>query len=135
MVLRYGSWSSPRCVRGKARRSTSWLLLPAVMREGLVRLRHLVGVVLLLHGVAATVRRIDELGREALAHRLLAAIARVHDQPTHRQGHATLGPNLDRNLVGGAADPTALDLELRLHVVERLAEDLERVLLEAIADH
>ena len=46
---------------------------------------------------------------------------------------AALGADLDGDLVGRAADAPALDLELRLHVVERLAEDLERLLLEALA--
>src|SRR5690606_40963008 len=39
-----------------------------------------------------------------------------------------------RNLVGGATHATALHLELRLDVVEGLAEHLDGVLLEAIGD-
>ena len=73
-------------------------------------------------------RGVDELGREALAHRLLAAVAGVRDEPAHREGDAALGANLDRDLVGRAADAAALHFELRLDVVERLAEDLERAL-------
>src|SRR5437868_5288614 len=104
------------------------------MREGLVRLRHLVRVVLLLHRVAAVLRRIDELRREALPHRLLTTRTRVRHEPTHRQGDATLGANLDGDLIRRATDATALHLELRLHVVERLPEDVDRLFLEAIAD-
>src|SRR5688500_10148383 len=60
--------------------------LPAVVGEGLVRVGHLVRVVLLLHGVAAELRSIDQLGCQALTHRLLAAITRVRYQPAHCQG-------------------------------------------------
>ena len=38
-----------------------------------------------------------------------------------------VGANLDRHLVGGAADATGLHLDHRLHVVERLVEDFERL--------
>src|SRR5262249_38426889 len=108
--------------------------LPAVVREGLVGLRHLVRVVLLLHCVAAALGGIDELSGQALAHRLFTALTRVRYDPAHRQGDAPLRPDFDRNLVGCAADSTALHLELRLHVVESLTEDLHRILLEALAD-
>src|SRR5580698_7511380 len=97
-----------------ALRPRKWGLkgLPAVVREGLVGFGHLVRVVLLLHGVAATVGRIDELGGEALAHRLLSAVAGVEHQPAHGQGHAPLGADLDGNLVRGTADAPALNLQL-----------------------
>ena len=104
------------------------------MGEGLVGLGHLVRVVALLHRVAAVLRGVDELGGEPLAHRLLAAVARVRDEPAHRQRDAALRADLDGDLVGRATDAAALDLELRLHVVERLAEDLERLFLEALLD-
>src|SRR5882757_7673056 len=101
------------------------------MSERLVGVGHFVRVVLLLHGVAAKLRCVDQLGREALAHRLLATVARVRHQPTHGQSHATLGANFDRNLVGGTTNAAALHFQLGLDVVERLAEDLERVFFEA----
>jgi hypothetical protein len=49
--------------------------LPAVVGERLVGVCHAVRVVLLLDGATTILCCIDELGREALAHRLLAAIA------------------------------------------------------------
>src|SRR5689334_11084280 len=59
---------------------------PTIVRERLVGFRHLVRVVALLHRVSTVLRRVDQLGRQALAHRLFAAAARVRDQPAHGQG-------------------------------------------------
>src|SRR5687768_13119372 len=53
------------------------------MRERLVRFRHAVHFLALLHRAATAFRRIHELGRETLAHRLLAALARRFAQPPH----------------------------------------------------
>src|SRR5690606_5384100 len=102
--------------------------LPAIVGKRLVGVCHLVSVVFLLHGVAAQLRSVDELGGQALAHGFFTAASRVADQPAHAERHASLGTNLDRNLIGGSTDTPALDLELGLHVVERLAEHLERLL-------
>src|SRR5436305_9913892 len=43
---------------------------PAVVREGLVRLGHLVGVLAPLHCGTQTVARVEQLVHEALGHRL-----------------------------------------------------------------
>src|SRR5436190_23543081 len=59
--------------------------LPAVVRERLVRVCHLVDVFALLHRVATVLRRIDDLVREAVLHRLLVAVAGVLDQPAHTE--------------------------------------------------
>src|SRR5262245_54441228 len=86
------------CVRGMVWSLVSGLSLPAVVGEGLVGLGHLVRVVLLLHGAAAEVRRVEELGRELLAHRLLSALRRVLDDPADRQRRPPVGPDLDGHL-------------------------------------
>src|SRR5690242_17848531 len=59
--------------------------LPAVVRECLVGVGHLVNVFALLHRVAAVLRGVDDLVREAIHHRLLVALARVLDDPAHAQ--------------------------------------------------
>src|SRR5438876_11477734 len=69
--------------------------LPPVMREGAVRLRHPVRVFLLLYRLAFALRRQDQLGGQALGHRLLFARAAVLDDPTHPQRGAPLGPYFD----------------------------------------
>ena len=65
----------------------------------------------------------------------LAALARVEREPAHRQRDTAVLANLDRHLVRGAADAAALDLDLGLARVERLAERVERVRLVALLDH
>src|SRR3712207_3689614 len=87
---------------------------PAVVREGLVGLGHLVGVLATLHRGAQTVARVEQLVHQTLGHRLLAAGPAVLDQPAQAEGGAAGGADLDRDLVGRAADPSAADLEGRL---------------------
>src|SRR5581483_6236482 len=53
----------------------------------------------------------------------------------HRESDAALRTNFDRNLVRRTADAARFHFELRLHVVERLAEDLERIFLVTLLDH
>src|SRR5690606_6057154 len=86
--------------------------LPAVMRERLVGVGHLVHVLALLDRVAATLRGFLERRGQALDHGLLATLAAVVDQPAHRQGDAALRADLDGHLVGRATDAAALDLDL-----------------------
>src|SRR2546426_430860 len=78
--------------------------LPAIMRERLVGLRHLVGVFPLLHGRAAVVGGVEQLGGELLGHAALGPPARGADHPAHGQRRTAVGPHLDRHLVRRAAD-------------------------------
>src|SRR5215212_9151331 len=102
-------------------------LSPAVVREGLVRLGHLVRVLAPLHGGTEAVARVEQLVHQALGHRLLAAGAAVLDQPAKAQGRAARRANLDGDLVGRTTDAAAADLEGRLDVVERTLERDDRV--------
>src|SRR5687768_11681808 len=95
------------------------------MAEGLVGLRHLVGVLAPLDGGAQAVHGIDELGRELLAHALAAAFAGGLDEPAHAERQPAIASDLDRHLVGGAADAAGLDLDDRRGVAERGLHDLE----------
>src|ERR1700728_3440304 len=99
--------------------STSSGCLPAVMREGLVGLRHLVGVFTALDAGAKAVAGVEQLVHQPLGHRLLAALPRVGHEPAQGQGGAARGAHLHGNLVGGAADAAAANLERRLDVVQR----------------
>src|SRR5690606_18879323 len=70
----------------------------------------------------------EQLASQALSHRLLGTLARGFTQPAHRQRHPARRTNLDRNLVVGTANTTALDLDHRFHVTHSAREDFERIL-------
>src|SRR5579864_8258972 len=84
-------------------------LLPAVMGESLVGLRHLMGLVALTDRRALSGGGVHQLGCELLCHRLAGAVARRGQQPAHRQRHLALAADLDWHLIGGAADTARLD--------------------------
>src|SRR5664279_1607451 len=104
-----------------------WRWLPAVVREGLVALGHLVHVLTPLDAGAEAVAGVEQLVHEALGHRLLAALPAVLHEPAHREGVAAAGADLDRHLVGRATHAAALDLQRRLDVVQRALERDDRV--------
>src|SRR2546428_11999454 len=84
---------------------------PLVMTEGLVGLRHLVGLFLAPNGAAGVVHRVHELSRVPLGHRLSGALARSLDDPAHGERGAPVRADLDRHLIGRTADPAGLDLD------------------------
>ena len=55
------------------------------MRERLVRIRHTVNVVFLLHRSAASVCRVEKLADEPVCHRLFAASASIGNDPADRE--------------------------------------------------
>src|SRR6476660_9405194 len=99
--------------------------LPLEMAEGPVGLRHLVRVFASLDRCAEAVHGIDELGRELLAHALAVALAGRLDEPADTERHATVAPDLDRDLVGGATDAARLDFDDGGGIAHRRLEDLE----------
>src|SRR5690606_19891127 len=108
-------------------RSRWGLRLPAVVREGLVGLGHLVRVLALLHSGTEAVAGIEELVEQTLGHGLLPTGAGVTDQPAQCQRVGTAGLDLDRDLVGGTTDTAGLGLEGRLDVVESALQRDDRV--------
>ena len=74
------------------------------MRERLVRFRHAVDVVLLLHRSAAAVDRIEQLADEPVFHHFLTAVPRVHHDPADRESGCGGPRDLERHLVGSTAD-------------------------------
>src|ERR1035437_6597901 len=101
--------------------------LPAVMREGLVRLGHLVRVFATLHSGTKAVTRVEDLVHQTLGHGLLATLTGVTNHPAESQRGRPATLDLDRNLVGRATNTAALDLKGRLDVVERALERDDRV--------
>src|ERR1700754_2814366 len=109
-------------------------LLPAVVGEGLVGLRHAVDVVLPLPGAALLLVRVEDLTGETLGHRVLATGAGVLDEPADGEGAGATRGHLDRDLVGRTADAAGADLEDRGQRFDRRLEDLDRILAAALAD-
>src|SRR5213593_509534 len=77
-------------------KSPSLPRLPAVVREGLVGLRHPVDVVLPLERAALLVQRVENLVGELVRHALFAPLAGKVDEPTHREGAGAPLRHLDR---------------------------------------
>src|SRR6478672_12436826 len=116
--------SAPGCSGGAARDGSG---LPAVVREGLVGLGHLVRVLATLHRGAETVAGVEDLVHEALGHGLLTALPRVADEPAQGESRGPVRLDLDRHLVGRTADATGLDLDGGLDVVQSALQGGDRV--------
>src|SRR6266853_6662761 len=97
---------------------------PAIVREGLVGLRHAMRILAIPDGRAAILGRLHQLVRQAKRHGFFAAATSSLDDPAHRQCLAAGGPYFNRNLVRGATDTARLHFDHRLHVVERRGEHL-----------
>src|SRR5918992_28627 len=109
--------------------------LPAIVRERLVRFRHSVRVFALLDRTATQVARVEQFVRELLFHRLaVAASAGVADDPADAQREAAVRIDFDRHLIVRAADAARLHFERRLRVVDRLLEDLHRIVAGLLFD-
>src|SRR3990172_2548834 len=108
--------------------------LPAVMREGLVGLGHLVRVFLLLDRQPAVVVGIQDFPRQTVDHRFFGALLREVDHPPERKSESPLGADLDRDLIGRSSHPAGLDLDDGLAVFHGLLEDAYRIFLRLLLD-
>ena len=104
-------------------------LLPAVVGEGPVGLGHTVHVLAALHSSAQAVGGVQDLVHESLGHGVLTALAGEVDEPAQREGGGAIGTDLDRNLVGRAADAARADLQRGTDVVQGALEDGDRILV------
>src|SRR6478735_7947972 len=107
--------------------SRYWGWLETEVSEGAVRLGHLVGIVALLDCIPLPDRSFLELAGERLDERDVLASEGVIDDPAHRESELAGRRNFHRHLVGGTTDAAALHLEARLHVVDRLIENFQRI--------
>src|SRR5580704_5211181 len=97
-------------------------LLPTVVSEGLVGLRHAMRVFALPDGRAPVLGGIHQFVREAKRHGFFAAVTGGLDDPAHGQCLAARGANFNRYLVSSAAHATRFHLYHRFDVVERGGE-------------
>src|SRR5688572_6264339 len=84
--------------------------LPAIVREGLVGLRHLVRVLALLDCRPAVIAGVEQLPRELLGHAALGPAPGGADEPAHGQRGAAIGSDLDGDLIRRPADTPRLHL-------------------------
>src|SRR5215204_788033 len=108
--------------------------LPAIVREGLVGLRHPVDVVLLLECAALLVDRVEDLADELGLHPLLAAVARVLDEPADGERPRAALRHLDGHLVVRSADAAGAHLQHGRDGLDGLLERLDRRLAGLLAD-
>src|SRR5256712_11790007 len=108
--------------------SATSLLVPK-MTEGLVALSHLVRLFPPLDRGPHPVSGVHELAGELLLHTLPRSGPGVTYDPAPGQRRAAVRPDLDRDLVGGAADPAGLDPQNPGGGLEGGVEDPDRGLL------
>src|SRR6266850_5142518 len=95
------------------------------MTERLIGFGHLVRLFFAPNGATGIVHRVNELAGEAVGHRLPRTLTRGLDEPAHRERGATVGADLDRDLVRRATDTARLDLDERHRVLQGELEDLD----------
>src|SRR5205085_4308164 len=108
--------------------------LPPVVRKRLVGLRHPVEVVLALERVALLVEGVQDLAGELLRAVLLATVARVGDEPAHRECSGAALRHLHGYLVVRTADTAGAHLEHGRDRLDRLLEHFDRRLAGLLAD-
>src|SRR5262249_62421166 len=96
-----GNRRGPNAPRDPGRLSPAFVTtaLPAVVREGLVGLRHLVRVFALLDRAALVARRRHQLVRELLRERVVRTGARERDDPARRERVPAVRTDFHRHLV------------------------------------
>src|SRR6266566_718808 len=104
-------------------------LLPTVMCEGLVGLRHAVHVFFFLDRPAARIGGVNQLIREFVGHRLARAFTRILQQPANRQRLPPKRIHFHRDLVVRAAHAPRLHFQQRLHVLDGFLENLQRIVV------
>src|SRR5690242_11128719 len=108
--------------------------LESEVRKRLVCFGHAVHFLALLYRAATPFGSLEQLGRQALAHRFFAALASRFPQPAHRERNTPYRTDLDRHLEVRATYPAALHLDHRLRVRQRLSEDFQRILAAFLGD-
>src|ERR1700735_1309792 len=85
-------------------------------------------VFLLLHRGAAAIGCVEQLSGELLNHSLFATSAAIRYQPANRQRRAPFRQHFERHLVVRTANAAALHFQHRLHVLNSLLEQLQRLI-------
>ena len=108
--------------------------LACEVSKSLVGLGHAVDIIALLDSGSLAAEGSHQLFGQFLAHRLASAGSGSGDDPTISQDEAAFAADLVRNLVVGAADALAANFQERSDVLQRLVEDVARILLGLVLD-
>ena len=84
-------------------------------------------VITLLDDVALTLERLDDLGGDGGGHAHAVAGAGERRHPAERERELADRVDLHRDRIGGAAHAASFHLHLRLHVLDGLRDDLQRI--------
>src|SRR2546423_11479662 len=96
------------------------------MREGLVRLRHFVGLLTFFNGHTLSGGGIHQFTGKFFRHRATRTAARRLNEPAHRQCVATIPANIYRNLIGCTTDTARLYFNCRRCILKRLLKYIKR---------
>ena len=95
------------------------------MSKRLIRFGHPVNIVPRRHCSAFTLESVHEFDRKPFGHRLAFFASCRQQNPPKRQRLLTLGTDLHRHLIAGAADTLAANFDHRLDVIDGLFKDLD----------
>src|ERR1700730_15447099 len=108
--------------------------LPAIVRESLVSFGHTMHVFFFLHGAAASIRSVNQLVSQFIDHGLARAFPRILQQPANSQRLPPERIYFHWNLVLRAAYTPRFYFQERLHVLDRLIKNLQRVVVGFLGD-
>ncbi len=103
-------------------------ILPTIVSKSLVGICHFVGIFLLLKGGTGIIVSIHEFSGKPFTHFAARSGTGGIDKPSHSEGFPAGFPNLNRNLIGCAADSAGFNFDNRLHIIKRLEENFQRIL-------
>ncbi len=104
------------------------LILPTIVGERPVGLRHPVSVFLLFYRRTAIAGRVDNFRRQFFFHRFFCPSAGGVDDPTHAERNTPLRPHFYRDLIGRAADPPGADFNCGTSILDGTLKHPERIL-------
>jgi len=104
------------------------------MGKSLVGFGHAVSIVPFLDGPAAIVRCIQQLRGELFHHGLFPPLTRITDDPSETQGGLTIPINFHWHLVVCSPHSAGFYFQGRLDVINRLLEDLQRIIIGPLFD-
>src|SRR6202041_1765234 len=109
--------------------------LPALIRESLIGLGHLVNVFFFLDGCTFSVGSIEQLVTQLVDHAPFRPAASIGQQPTDRQRGTSVSVHFHRHLIVRSTHTASLYFKQRLGILDGLREELQRLVAAAFFLH